>query len=157
MKPIQLSPDVEIPLASIRNDVWFLDDNYRVLPMPPLANGRLLPRYVRLRWRFQKNGDNAETKTFAANPGHTTSIGTAMLRIIQRSFRLRLSDISPLAVFASRHVVTLIDDSHITTSLRQLTVAVYGMMPSDSFQRFSSHSLRVGACVILHANAIALA
>jgi hypothetical protein len=31
-------------------------------------------------------------------------------------------------------------------------VAVYGPMSPEALQRFSSHSLRVGACVILHAN-----
>jgi hypothetical protein len=90
-KSIQLSPDGTLPLAFTRNDVWFLDANSRVLPLQQVAHGHQLPHFVRLRWRFQKNNDNGETKTFAANIGLTTCIVTAMLRIIQRSFRLRLS------------------------------------------------------------------
>jgi hypothetical protein len=58
----------------------------------------------------------------------------------------------PLAVFDSGLLVKLIADTHITTSIRQLAVAVYGPMSPEALQRFSSHSLRVGACVILHAN-----
>jgi hypothetical protein len=151
-KSIQLSPDGNLPLAFTRNDVWFLDANYRLLPLQHVAQGHLLPHSVRLLWRFQKNNDNGETKTFAANIGLTSCIVTAMLRIIQRSFRLRLSDNYPLAVFSSGSLVKLINDSHITTSLRQLAVAVYGTMPPETLRRFSSHSLRAGACVILHAN-----
>jgi hypothetical protein len=150
-KPIKLSPDGECPLAFTRNDVLFLDANFRAIKLQQVASGRLLPNFVRLRWRFQKNHDNGETKTFATIRGGPSCIVTAMIRIIQRSFRLRLSDTYPLAVFGTSSVVTLINDSHITTSLRQLAVAVYGPMSTADLQRFSSHSLRVGACVLLHA------
>jgi hypothetical protein len=151
-KPIKLSPDGKGPLSFTRNDIKFFDTNMHGLPIRDVAAGRLLPAFVRLRWRFQKNGDNGETKTFAVTHGHTACIVTAMVRIIRRSFRLQVSDNSPLAVFCSGNQVTLIDDSHIANNLRQLAVAVYGTMSQEELQRFSSHSLRVGACVILHAS-----
>jgi hypothetical protein len=151
-KPIKLSPDGNNPLAFTRNDVFFLDENFRHLPKEQIFSRDFRPRYVRLRWRFQKNRDNGETKTFASNIGYPTCMVTAMIRIIQRSFRLHLSDNYPIAVFKAGPVVTLIDDSHITTSLRRLAVAVYGPMSQEELQRFSSHSLRVGACVALHAD-----
>jgi hypothetical protein len=151
-KPIKMSPDGKGPLSFTRNDIWFFDSLLRPIPIRLVATGHHIPSFVKLRWRFQKNGDNGEIKTFGANLGHTSCMVSAMIRIIQRSFRLRLADNYPLAVFCSGPQVSLIDDSHITAHLRQLAVAVYGNMSPEDLQRFSSHSLRVGACVILHAS-----
>jgi hypothetical protein len=67
-KPIRMAPDGKGPLSFARNDVWFLDANNRVIPTREVATAQLLPTFVGLRWRFQKNGDNGETKTFAENP-----------------------------------------------------------------------------------------
>jgi hypothetical protein len=151
-KPIRLTPDGKGVLSFTRNDVCFFNEHSRPLTRQEVATAHHLPAFVSLRWRFQKNGDNGETKRFAASPGFPICMVTALFRIIQRSFRLDVSDTHPLAVFRSGQFVKLIDDSHITTSIRQLAVAVYGTMSPASLQRFSSHSLRVGACVLLHAD-----
>jgi hypothetical protein len=151
-RPIKLSPDGKGPLSFTRNDIQFFDANMHSLATLAVASGRLFPAFVRLRWCFQKNGDTGETKTFAVTPGHTACIVTAMIRITLRSFRLQFSDSYPLAVFSSGNQVTLVDDSHITNNLRKLAVDVYGAMSPEDLQRFPSHSLRVGACVVLHAS-----
>ena len=47
-----------------------------------------------------------------------------------------------------------IDDIHIKTILQEAAKQVYGIKCKKELARFSSHSIRVGACVLLHAQNI---
>jgi hypothetical protein len=115
-----------------------------------------------IRWRTQKNSQNGEEKTYTRNPrvGGREFI-RPMYRILQRFVALRGADdiTTPLALYSeTSHIdplkVRFVTSSDIDTVMRAVAAAVYKMDPEKDFealQRWSSHSLRVGACVILHA------
>ena len=67
----------------------------------------------------------------------------------------------PLAVFCTYKNVRgskvvkdmeYIDDLSITKVLRDSATAVYGITDPVDLKKFTSHSIRVGACVLLHAS-----
>jgi hypothetical protein len=47
--------------------------------------------------------------------------------------------------------VKFIQESNINTALQQAARRVYHIINDDDLGRFTSHSIRVGACVVLHA------
>lgn len=114
-------------------------------------------------WRAQKNGHHHEERLFVRNatPGGHCCVA-ALYRILQRYHHLlpasllRSSDHIPLAVF-DRGVP--LGWAHLTAAqieqyMRALAVEVYQLSPSkhkSHIQKWSSHSLRVGGCVLLHA------
>ena len=113
---------------------------------------------IKLCWRTQKNGDNGEEKLFTRNPrkgGH--SFVGPMLRIIKRFVTIRgpLDFETPLAIFRTKQGVTqFITSVEIETTMRATAAAIYNLDPKKhkaDLQRWSAHSYRVGACVILHA------
>ena len=83
----------------------------------------------------------------------------AMHRILLRFQRLRGDDdiYTPLALYRSEDgSVVLATPSVIKTHMRFLASKVYGIDPTTdegkaALRLWSSHSLRVGACVLLHA------
>ena len=107
---------------------------------------------VRIRWRFQKNGNNGEILTYAANFTNPTRCPVrAALRIRARAIRLGVPPDTPIAVFENTAGFSqFIDDFHVTFKLQQLAKAVYNITKSEDLARFSTHSIRVGACVLLH-------
>jgi hypothetical protein len=107
-------------------------------------------------WRTQKNNQNGEKKRFATNTLNTHICFTsASRRICQRFIRLRGSaDTStPLSVYKSATTkgdLRLVTANDVSQCMRYLAQAVYNVSGPE-LQLFSAHSLRVGACVILHA------
>ena len=118
-------------------------------------------RKMWLMWRQQKNGEHGEEKMFTCNPNPD---GTCFIRhmysVLQRHERLRqldpcVNDHTPLAAFYNKATgrVRLITSDRIETYLRSLASVVYKLDPNkdkEKLQKWSSHSIRVGACVILH-------
>lgn len=114
-------------------------------------------------WRTQKNGQNGEEKLFARNPNmggfcFVSSAYRALARFQRLSRRdARLApDVTPLSVYWSEKSssVRLITADDIERFMRHLASRVYHLHPdrdSADLSRWSAHSLRVGACVILHA------
>jgi hypothetical protein len=107
-------------------------------------------------FRTQKNGDNGEEKTFTCNknPGGREFV-RPIYRIIQRFALLRglCDNVTPLAIYAYGNVVKFITSVDVERAMRQTASKVYKLDPirdRDALQRWSCHSLRVGACVILH-------
>ena len=80
---------------------------------------------------------------------------SAWLRIAQRWVDLKLTDDHPLAVFTdsgdAAGKLEFIRPTHINHALRSAATAVYNVTDPNDLARFSSHSIRVGACVALHA------
>jgi hypothetical protein len=111
-------------------------------------------------WRTQKNGDNGQVKVWTrAQHSGGRSLIEPMYRILQRFVALRgASDtVTPLALYQTDHLkapkVLLITDSKATVAMRWLAAKVYKLDPvkhKDELQRWSCHSFRVGACVLLH-------
>ena len=112
-----------------------------------------------LKWEFQKNGDNGDERTFVRESTHVSLCCiSALLRVVKRHRALNLPTDHPLAVHSSDGTtsgeVRLIRERQITTALRQAATAAHKLTDAKEIQRFSSHSIRVGACVALHAAGI---
>jgi hypothetical protein len=115
------------------------------------------------KWRTQKNGQNGEEKLFARNPKlggfcFVSSVYRALSRFQRLSLRdPRLSpDSTPLSVYWSEKFscVRLINADNIERFMRHLASRVYYLHPdrdAGDLAKWSAHSLRVGACVALHA------
>ena len=75
----------------------------------------------------------------------------AALRIRARAICLGVPPHLPIAVFQnSTGSSQYIDDFHVTHKLQSLARSVYNITTSSDLARFTTHSLRVGACVLLH-------
>jgi hypothetical protein len=124
-----------------------------------------LPQIAKLwvKWRTQKNGHHGEEKLFARNPNLDGFCFVASAyRSLSRFHRLAILDnrlkpnTTPLSVYwsPSASCVKLIHADDIEHFMRRLAAQVYHLHPirdAKDLGRWSSHSLRVGACVALHA------
>jgi hypothetical protein len=108
-------------------------------------------------WRTQKNKQNGEKKRFSANAIISNCYVSAARRICQRFVRLRGRNdtTTPLSIYTApdgkQRLVTAKD---ISQCMQYLAGAVYHITDSKELSRFSAHSLRVGACVILYAQGL---
>lgn len=104
-----------------------------------------------VKFRTQKNGENGEEKLV------TGAAVAVVYRIIKRFVQLcSASDTTtPVAIFKDDKTSELrfVTASIIEKTMRQVAAHVYNLDPiknKEDLQRWSAHSLRVGACVILH-------
>ena len=80
------------------------------------------------------------------------------LRIWYRSERLSVPLDHSIAVFVEikgkKKIRSLkyIDDIHIGTLLRDAAKSVHNITSKKNLARFTTHSIRVGACIIMHTN-----
>jgi hypothetical protein len=111
-----------------------------------------------IKFRTQKNGSNGEERLFTANPNPTGKCFVrSMLHIIDRFIRIRgiHDDSTPLALYLDKcsNIPKLINSVNIESLMRHVGSQLYHLCPKKDkkeLQRWSAHSLRVGACVILH-------
>jgi hypothetical protein len=146
------------PTAFLIGDIEFYGENRR-----RMSRGEALRRpytvfTIDCRWRYQKNGKKCEKKTFTRiGRGHDAILCgvSAWLRIVHRWSVLQLDALHPLAVFTSSGLengsIDFIRPMHINAALREAATKVYNITDPKELARFSSHSIRVGACVALHA------
>lgn len=104
-------------------------------------------------WRFQKNQQNGEVKMFARNDAQPHKCCTrATERILRRAKRLGVAKGHPIAVYKDKKGnVRRIHNGHVETHLRRAVKDVYKIKDPKILAKFSCHSIRVGACVALHA------
>jgi hypothetical protein len=128
----------------------------RVTQQQALASPEIILSASEICWRTQKNNQNGEKKRFASNTLNTHFCFTSALRrICQRFIRLRGSNdtSTPLSVYKTANAkgeLRLVTANDVSQCMRYLAQAVYNVSGPE-LQLFSAHSLRVGACVILHA------
>jgi len=115
------------------------------------------------KWRTQKNGQNGEEKLFTKNPNpdgfcfvSSTYRSLARFQSIRALDPRIRPDATPLSLYwdPQLNCAKLINAGDIERFMRRLACTVYHLHPSHhstEVNRWSSHSLRVGACVALHA------
>ena len=141
------------PQAFIEADILFygprkvrlkLDHNTTIDPK--------LVDYISVRWRYQKNQQNGETKFMARNDRNLAFCTIrAALRILHRAAKLHLTPDTPLAVYSLKEgKPRLLSHKDMESLIRAAAKAVYNITSTKYLQRFSCHSIRVGACVMLH-------
>ena len=103
-------------------------------------------------WRYQKNQQNGECKLLTRNDAHKQFCGVrAALRICHRAIHLRVARNSPLETYQTITKQTrLLSNKHVEFALKQAARNVYHLKTKKDLQKFTCHSLRVGACVMLH-------
>jgi hypothetical protein len=149
----------ESPKAFIISDIEFFGENRRRCSLQFALQHPRLIHTATVTWRFQKNGENGEKKTFVrAFDNPVLCAVSALLRIAQRWLDLKLPPMHPLAVYTadgkSNGRVQLIRESNINAALQSAAKTVYNITKQEELSRFTSHSIRVGACVALHAAGI---
>ena len=113
---------------------------------------------INVKWRFQKNNDNGQIISYVEdNKNPVFCYVRAAKRIRARAITLQHPHDKPLAIFRDNkktHNIIYIDDIHIKNVLQEAAKSVYNISKKEDLQRFSSHSIRVGACVLLHSQNI---
>jgi len=147
------------PAAFCRDDVEFYTDYQRRVPF---ADAARMPRgsikRATIRYRTQKNGHNGEKRVFTKA---TTTVRIDIidhLLNIARRFLVICGDVPdvPLSVYLDdTGAVRRITEQEIVTSLRTAAQHVYNIDPTTddgrkSLAMWTAHSIRIGACVILH-------
>ena len=108
-------------------------------------------KILKLRWRFQKNGNNGEVLTYMCNDSlpHRCPVRAA-IRVRDRAIRLGVPPELPLAVFKNKQGCSqYIDDFHVTQMLQFLAKTIFNISQTNDLARFTCHSIRVGACILL--------
>lgn len=118
---------------------------------------------VWITFRVQKNGHNGEERQFVRNP---CPEGYCMVRALYRTltrykYIMRLDRridpyVTPLGIYWNPYSLSaqLITSIEIDSYMRLIAARVYRLDPVTNLtdiKRWGSHSLRVGACVVLHA------
>lgn len=114
-----------------------------------------------VRFRFQKNNDNGQEITFARNNTNITFCPVrAMLRICERAKRLNQSDSAPLAVCLApkrskkgkkdNRTVSYITSALVARDIKYAARKAHGIKNKKDLAKFTTHSVRVGACTLLH-------
>ena len=114
---------------------------------------------VNIKWRFQKNNDNGQVISYVKdNVNKTYCVVEACQRLRNRAINLRIAKDKPIAVFTEiingKSITRLVDDIHIKRLLQEAASKEYNIKCKKELSAFTSHSVRVGACVLLHSQNI---
>ncbi|CAJ1950324.1 unnamed protein product [Cylindrotheca closterium] len=145
-----------VPLAFCIEDIDCRDANNAKVPIAVFLHHPEKVHRIYIRWTHQKNGDHGELRLFTLNTSNPARCFIKRMHsLISRFYRLMDESLPtgiPLSVYRSDGgKVTNIHDAVITKVMRDLAIHVYKLDPTKDKIKFSSHSLRVGACVALHA------
>ena len=138
---------------------WVLDNNTTLVGASALLYPRSRVKRAKICWRTQKNGQNGEERSFTS-PDDETNLSwiSFTYSIVQRFVRLCGADdyTTPLSVYkADDGSVKLLTSTDVEKVMRQVAAHVYKLDPTTEsgqkqLQLWSCHSIRVGACVLLH-------
>ena len=155
---IQLCP-LGTPKAFILTDIEFYTKEKRLLERKYAIEHPDEVYYVKVWFRWQKNGDHGIFRWMSRNDERIYLCAVrAWIRIVKR-FLFFMNQIpgdpltKPIAIYL--HTKTkqprYLTSTMVTAELRTLAVEVHGLKDKKDIDRFSSHSLRVGACCIYFA------
>jgi len=112
-------------------------------------NASLFDR-VRITWRIQKNCQNNQKITLSCDKTNPTICPVlAALRLVLRAHRLSQPDSMPVACYLKKGIMAHLTGSRIALHFQAAARAVRPNISKDDEQRYSAHSMRVWACVLL--------
>jgi hypothetical protein len=134
--------------AFTRNDFVFKDKDGAVIDT--ITDATIAHR-VTISWRIQKNRENFQGITLPADPTNPSVCPVkAALQIVLRAHRLNQPDDLPLVVYANnRGRKVYLTGAKIAEVLRKIVKVVYPTISLFDLSKFSAHSFRVWACVLL--------
>jgi hypothetical protein len=155
-----LLDDTGVSKALCLPDLEFrLQSNRRISLREAFSLPEALIHRAIVTFTHQKNGNNGEKRTLVRNTKNARlCFVTLMLRIFQQLNHLLgwEATSTPLAIYQTESGdIRLITATDINVAMQATATAVYGLDPTKhakDLQLWSSHSLRVGACVVLHAH-----
>jgi hypothetical protein len=146
------------PAAFCLDDIQFKGANGWPLTHSAVLSNPALAPCLTVHWRMQKNGDHGEKKLFTRNDEDSRLCCVHhWIRILQRFVEMHgFARNIPLACYWSQYHDSsfYITSENIETAMRETATSYYELDPvkeKSVLQKFSAHSLRVGACIILQA------
>jgi hypothetical protein len=136
--------------AFTANDFRFFDKNSQAITDLSDASIGAVDR-VRITWRIQKNRQNNQKVTLSSDKANKAICPVlAALRLVLRARRLEQPDSMPVACYRNKKgALAYITGSRIALHFRAAARAVRPTITKEEEQRYSAHSLRVWACVLL--------
>ena len=109
------------------------------------------PKKLKITFRIQKNRQNGQSISFVADDKHPAICPVrSAYKILLRAKRLGQSDTQPMGVFVNANgIVEYLTGNNISEVLQSVAIACHADLTKDEIMRFSSHSGRVWAVVIL--------
>jgi hypothetical protein len=157
-----LLDELGIPKAFCLPDLEFrLPNNKRVSLWEAFQTSEALIHRAIVTFTHQKNGNDGEKRTFVRNINNPRlCFVSLMLRIFKQFISLLgwEATSTPLAIYQTESGdIKMITATEINVVMRSTAAAVYGLdlvKHAKDLQLWSSHSLCVGACVVLHAHGL---
>lgn len=136
-------------------DIKFMGHNKRRMNMEYALSHRSEVEYVQIMYRWQKNNEHGLPKVYTRNTRNAACDSVEhLLNICDRYIRLVGIDVTdmPLAIYQdTTGQIRNITSDDVKTAMRMLARKVYNITSKKELSKWSSHSLRVGACCILWA------
>ncbi len=144
------------PTAFIARDFrFFISEKHEI---PHAHAFQLLPSAissVNITWRQQKNSQVDQDRTLIRNDNNPQRWPLrAILRILQRAHQLDLPPLHQVSVYLAPNGsnstnLRLLNDLEIRDILHELAKTVHEVNDPIELSKYTTHSVRVGACVIL--------
>ena len=138
---------------TLEDILFYTEDHKKISHQQAMAEPKLVHK-ASSRWRYQKNGDNGEKKTFLR--GRAIDPVQCLQAIVKNFIDLvGYKTNIPLALYKDQNgKLIYIYDGLINKMLQEAASAVYNLDPikdAADIKRFTTHSIRVGACCLLWA------
>jgi hypothetical protein len=136
--------------AFAANDFVFYDKSSHVLTKNNESSLNFAAS-VQITWHIQKNRQNGQKIKLSANMKNPAIYPIqGALQMVMRAHRLAQPDNMPVAYYRTKKAPLLfITGSRIATLLRKAVKKVRPSTSADNLKKYSAHSLRVWACVLL--------
>ena len=137
------------------NDIVFFDSAKRRVSLARFLEDVTSVHRIEMTWSWQKNLDHGQTLAFESNhdsPDYDFIIN--MHEILCRFDRLVGMNVCtmPIGVYKDAgQPVQYIHEKKICDLMKNLAIECYHLDPKKDKIRYGSHSVRIGACVALHA------
>ncbi len=137
--------------AFVPSDWKFYNDNGHLMMVHSLNSLVDPPKKMKLTFRIQKNCQNGQSITFAANDKHPHICPVhAAYRIYLRAKRLGQSDDQPMGIFVNKQGISkYLTANKISEVLQSVVKTCHPNLLRDEIMHFSSHSIRVWAVILL--------
>ena len=130
------------------NDLKFYDKNGQRIHLKPGSNLKNVHSLV-ITFRHQKNCQNGQQIRLMVNKDHPKICAVINLaEMVLRKIRLGHSMDLSLAIYANKKgEVKYLTSAKMTEMIRKAVRTVYSDMPKEEVMKYSTHSIRVWACV----------
>lgn len=146
----------DLPIAFISSDFVFHDKRkIRINSSNLPTKGPNDCHYIEVRWRIQKNRDNGQKITQTRNVTHSCKCPVhAVWRILTQTKQVNLPPHAPITVLPQTTKgcgFVFMNDKLIAKHLQFYAKKAHHVTNPSDLLRWKSHSIRIGACVTLHA------